>query len=74
MGDGTRLERGRATSLAGSNPAPSALAFEFLECVLIDGVRGVTEAHEFVNLNEPGSTPAEHPHVFDRGGDGDEDV
>jgi 5-methylcytosine-specific restriction endonuclease McrA len=27
---------------------------------LIDGVRGVTEAHENVNLKAPGSTPAEH--------------
>jgi 5-methylcytosine-specific restriction endonuclease McrA len=31
---------------------------------LIDGVRGVTEAHEFVNLEALGSTPAEHPRNF----------
>ena len=28
---------------------------------LTDGVRGVAEAYETVNLEAPGSTPAEHP-------------
>src|SRR5208337_5450999 len=32
--------------------------------VLIDGVRGVTEAHENVSLKATGSTPAGHPHRF----------
>src|SRR5262249_777801 len=31
------------------------------EVILLDGVRGVTEARETVNLEAPGSTPAEYP-------------
>ena len=54
---------GERSSLAGSTPAPSAPA-SMRVLLLIDGVRGVTEAHENVNLKAPGSTPAEHPHRF----------
>ena len=68
-GDGIRLESGRAISLAGSTPAPSARPD--LRVGRSDGVRGVAEACETVNLKEPGSTPAEHlkgrSHSPDRG-------
>jgi hypothetical protein len=37
---------------------------QFQGSVHFDGVRGVTEAHEIVNLKALGSTPAEHPDRF----------
>ena len=61
-GDGTRLESGRAMSLAGSTPAPSAPARAGGFDDLFDGVRGVTAAREPVELEATGSTPAGHPH------------
>src|SRR5436305_14919460 len=60
-GDGTRLERGRAMSLAGSTPAPSAPARAGGSGRASDGVRGVTAAREPVELEATGSTPAGHP-------------
>src|SRR5262245_63415572 len=61
-GDGTRLESGRAMSLAGSTPAPSAPARAGEVDHVFDGVRGVTAARESVELEATGSTPAGHPH------------
>src|SRR5215813_3503791 len=60
-GDGTRLESGRAMSLAGSTPAPSAPARAGGSGRPFDGVRGVTAAREPVELEATGSTPAGHP-------------
>ena len=61
MGDGTRLESGRALSLAGSTPAPSAPARAGGFDHPFDGVRGVTAAREPVELEATGSTPAGYP-------------
>src|SRR3954464_11571887 len=77
IGDGTRLESGRAMSLAGSTPAPSAppgrvagmvrgVMLRRLAAIprvvgLIDGARGVTAAREIVDLEATVSTPAGHP-------------
>src|SRR5215831_19122956 len=61
IGDGTRLESGRALSLAGSTPAPSAAARAGGSCRASDGVRGVTAAREPVELEATGSTPAGYP-------------
>ena len=61
MGDGTRLESGRAMSLAGSTPAPSAPARAGGFDLPFDGVRGVTAAREPVELEATGSTPAGYP-------------
>src|SRR3954468_13360888 len=72
IGDGTRLESGRALSLAGSTPAPSAPARAGGSGRASDGVRGVTAAREPVELEATGSTPAGHP---DRNPDrGDDDA
>ena len=67
-------ERGPVSSIGPIWHAGEKRAFGFdsfpLVCglvsgpVSIDGVRGVTEAHENVNLKAPGSTPVEHPHRF----------
>ena len=70
-GDGTRLESGRAMSLAGSTPAPSAPARAGGSDHVFDGVRGVTAARESVELEATGSTPAGHPHRNPGGGDDD---
>jgi hypothetical protein len=70
IGDGTRLESGRALSLAGSNPAPSAPEQAGGSGRSFDGVRGVTGAREPVELEATGSTPAGHPH-HNPGGDDD---
>ena len=69
IGDGTRLESGRAMSLAGSTPAPSAAARAGGSGHASDGVRGVTGAREPVELEATGSTPAGHPHRNPRGDD-----
>src|SRR3954454_18371245 len=77
IGDGTRLEGGRAMSLAGSTPAPSAppgrvagvvrdatrldALVSSVRPVTIDGPRGVAAAREIVDLGATGSTPAGHP-------------
>jgi hypothetical protein len=71
-GDGTRLESGRALSLAGSTPAPSAPARAGGFDDPFDGVRGVTAAREPVELEATGSTPAGHPH-YDLSDGGDDD-
>ena len=71
IGDGTRLESGRAMSLAGSTPAPSAPARAGGFDHPFDGVRGVTAAREPVELEATGSTPAGHPHCDLGGGDDD---
>src|SRR3954454_13270543 len=70
-GDGTRLESGRAMSLAGSTPAPSAPARAGGFDDPFDGVRGVTAAREPVELEATGSTPAGHPQRYPGGGDDD---
>ena len=70
IGDGTCLESGRALSLAGSTPAPSAPARAGGSGRASDGVRGVTAARESVELEATGSTPAGHP---DRNPGGDDD-
>src|SRR3954468_10606232 len=70
-GDGTRLESGRAMSLAGSTPAPSAPARAGGFDHPFDGVRGVTAAREPVELEATGSTPAGHPQRYP--GDGGDD-
>src|SRR5947209_15439409 len=67
-GDGTRLESGRALSLAGSTPAPSAPARAGGPGRASDGVRGVTGAREPVELEATGSTPAGHPDRESRAG------
>src|SRR3954469_17642521 len=69
IGDGTRLESGRAMSLAGSTPAPSAPAQAGGPGRALDGVRGVTGAREPVELEATGSTPAGHPDRSPGGGD-----
>src|SRR5690349_4462058 len=71
IGDGTRLESGRALSLAGSTPAPSAQARAGGSGHSFDGVRGVTAAREPVELEATGSIPAGHPHRNPGGGDDD---
>src|SRR5262245_3852778 len=71
IGDGTRLESGRALSLAGSTPAPSAPARAGGSGHAFDGVRGVTAAREPVELEATGSTPAGHPDRESRAGEGD---
>ena len=65
---GPRLERGRAMSLAGSTPAPSALLRSDRRKGIDDGVRGVAVAHETVDLKAPGSIPAEYPAEFESRG------
>ncbi len=70
-GDGTCLESGRAVSLAGSTPAPSAAARAGGFDHPFDGVRGVTAARESVELEATGSTPAGHPNCNLGGGDDD---
>ena len=70
-GDGTRLESGRALSLAGSTPAPSAPARAGGSGHASDGVRGVTAAREPVELEATGSTPAGHPDRESRAGEPD---
>src|SRR3954454_19543112 len=69
IGDGTRLESGRAMSLAGSTPATSAPAWAGGSGRASDGVRGVTAAREPVELEATGSTPAGHPDCDPRGGE-----
>src|SRR3954469_25637637 len=71
IGDGTRLESGRALSLAGSTPAPSAAARAGGPGRALDGVRGVTAAREPVELEATGSTPAAHPDRDSRAGEED---
>ena len=71
IGDGTRLESGRAMSLAGSTPAPSAPARAGGSGHAFDGVRGVTGAREPVELEATGSTPAGHPDRESRVGEDD---
>src|SRR5262245_35043503 len=68
IGDGTRLESGRAMSLAGSTPAPSAPARAGGSGRASAGVSGVTGAREPVELEATGSTPAGHPDRASRAG------
>lgn len=54
IGDGTRLERGRASSLAGSTPAPSALE-------MCSAEPGGDPAADFSAGSGPGGDPTALP-------------
>ena len=54
MGDGTRLETGRATSLEGSTPSSSAVSFRRTACPWPSGQAPVFQT------GQAGSTPARH--------------